>query len=76
VPMIDTILIEVPNPGHTYGVRGVGEPPIVPPMGAIANAIYAATSVRVHSMPATPRHLLEALMEQNSKADKTGVPVR
>jgi hypothetical protein len=46
VPMIDTILIEVPNPGHPYGVRGVGEPPIVPPMGAIANAIYAATSVR------------------------------
>ena len=41
VPMIDTIIVEVPNPLHPFGVRGVGEPPIVPPPAAIANAIYA-----------------------------------
>jgi CO/xanthine dehydrogenase Mo-binding subunit len=75
VPMIDTVLIQVPNPGHPYGVLGVGEPPIVPPLGAIANAIYAATYVRVHSMPATPRHLLDALLEQHN-ADKHTAAVR
>ena len=42
VPMIETIIVEVPNPGHPYGVRGVGEVPIVPPPAAIANAIYDA----------------------------------
>ena len=64
MPMIDTVLIEVPNPGHPYGVRGVGEVPIVPPLAAIANAIYDAVGVRVHSLPATPeviRKELEAL---------------
>ena len=40
LPMIDTVLVEVPNPGHPYGVRGVGEVPIVPPVAAVANAIY------------------------------------
>ena len=42
LPMIDTVIVEVPNPGHPYGVRGVGEVPIVPPPAAIANAIYHA----------------------------------
>ena len=42
LPMIDTILVEVPNPQHPQGVRGVGEVPIVPPLSAIANAIYNA----------------------------------
>ena len=40
LPMIDTVIVEVPNPAHPYGVRGVGEVPIVPPPAAIANAIY------------------------------------
>ena len=46
LPMIDTVIVEVPNPGHPYGVRGVGEMPIVPPLAAIANAISAAAGVR------------------------------
>ena len=41
LPMIDTVLVEVPNPGHPYGVRGVGEVPIVPPLAAVANAVHA-----------------------------------
>jgi CO/xanthine dehydrogenase Mo-binding subunit len=59
VPMIDTILVEVPNPLHPFGVRGVGEPPIVPPLAAIANAIAHATGVRQHSLPMSPRRILE-----------------
>ena len=47
LPMIDTVLVEVPNPGHPYGVRGVGEVPIVPPPAAVANAIYRATGKRM-----------------------------
>ena len=39
LPMIDTVLIEVPNPRHPFGVRGVGEVPIIPPPGAVANAV-------------------------------------
>jgi CO/xanthine dehydrogenase Mo-binding subunit len=63
VPMIDTVLVECPNPGHPLGVRGIGEMAIVPPLGAIANAIHSATGIRVHSLPATPRALLEEMLE-------------
>jgi xanthine dehydrogenase molybdenum-binding subunit len=59
VPMIDTIIVEVPNPIHPYGVRGAGEPPIVPPLAAIANAIYRATGVRQTKLPMSPRRILE-----------------
>ena len=64
LPSMETILVEVPNPGHPYGVRGVGEVPIVPPLGAIANAIYDAVGVRVRDLPASPTRLLAELMEQ------------
>lgn len=66
VPMIDTVLVEVPNPGHPYGVRGVGEVPIVPPLGAIANAIYDAVGVRITELPATPSLILDELDVANS----------
>jgi CO/xanthine dehydrogenase Mo-binding subunit len=59
VPMIETIIVEVPNPIHPYGVRGAGEPPIVPPLAAIANAVYRATGVRQTKLPMSPRRLLE-----------------
>jgi xanthine dehydrogenase molybdenum-binding subunit len=61
LPMIDTVLVEVTNPGHPFGLRGVGEVPIVPPMAAIANAIYRATSVRMRQLPMSPSKVLEAL---------------
>jgi CO/xanthine dehydrogenase Mo-binding subunit len=61
IPMIDTVLVEVPNPGHPFGVRGVGEVPIVPPLGAIANAIYDAVGVRMTRLPASPGRILEEL---------------
>lgn len=62
LPMIDTIIVEVPNPGHPYGVRGVGEVPIVPPLPAIANAIYRATGVRQTALPISPRRILETTL--------------
>jgi CO/xanthine dehydrogenase Mo-binding subunit len=63
LPMIDTVLVEVPNPGHPYGVRGVGEVPIVPPVAAIANAIYHATGKRMTHAPMSPGHVLSKLLE-------------
>jgi CO/xanthine dehydrogenase Mo-binding subunit len=67
LPMIDTVVVEVANPGHPYGVRGVGEVPIVPPMAAIANAIYKATGVRMTKLPMSPGNILEALWAKNGK---------
>ena len=61
LPMIDTVIVEVPNPGHPYGVRGVGEVPIVPPPAAIANAIYDAVGVRMTELPMSPARLLKAM---------------
>jgi CO/xanthine dehydrogenase Mo-binding subunit len=62
VPMIDTIIVEVPAPSHPFGVRGVGEVPIVPPLAAIANAIYRATGVRQTELPMSPRRILETTL--------------
>ena len=61
LPMIEPVMVEVPNPGHPYGVRGVGEVPIVPPPAAIANAIYRAVGVRMNVLPMSPARILEAL---------------
>ena len=64
LPEIETILVEVPNPGHPYGVRGVGEVPIVPPLAAITNAIYNATGIRMEQLPASPTRLLDRLLDE------------
>ena len=61
VPMIDTVIVEVPNPTHPYGVRGVGETPIVPPMAAIANAVEDALGMRFMDLPMSPPRVLKAL---------------
>ena len=61
LPMIDAVIVEVPNPGHPYGVRGVGEVPIVPPPAAIANAIYDAIGIRMTELPMSPNRLLKAM---------------
>ena len=62
LPMIDTILVEVPSQGHPYGLRGVGEVPIVPPMATVSNAIYHATGLRMRKLPASPRVMLDELL--------------
>ena len=64
LPMIDAILVEVANPKHPYGVRGVGETPIIPPLGAIANAMEQATGIRFTELPMSPPKVLKALRER------------
>ena len=63
VPMIDTVIVEVPNPTHPYGVRGVGETPIIPPMAAIANAVEGALGIRFTELPMSPPRVLKAVDE-------------
>ena len=67
LPMIEAVLIEVPNPRHPFGARGVGEVPIVPPMAAVANAIRGASGLRMPDLPITPPKLRAAI-------DAAGVP--
>lgn len=63
LPMIDTVILEIPNPGHPYGVRGVGETSIVPPLAAIANSVTAASGARMLNLPMSPPKVLKAVME-------------
>jgi CO/xanthine dehydrogenase Mo-binding subunit len=67
LPMIDTVIVEIANPNHPYGVRGVGEVPIVPPMAAISNAIYDAIGIRMNDLPMSPDKILEALWAKEGK---------
>jgi CO/xanthine dehydrogenase Mo-binding subunit len=66
VPPIETVIVEVPNPGHPFGVRGVGEIVIVPPLAAIANAIAQATGKRMREVPMNARRVLESLSANGS----------
>ncbi len=68
LPMIDTVIVEVPNPSHPYGVRGVGEVPIVPPLGAVANAVSHAIGTRMTRLPMSPPRVLEAIDRAKGKA--------
>jgi CO/xanthine dehydrogenase Mo-binding subunit len=61
LPMIDTQIIEVPNPSHPYGVRGVGETPIVAPLATAANAVRDAIGIRIHDLPLSPPRIVAAL---------------
>jgi CO/xanthine dehydrogenase Mo-binding subunit len=61
LPMIEAILVEVPNPRHPFGAKGVGEVPIVPPLAAVANAVRRATGHRFAQLPLSPPRILAAL---------------
>ena len=65
LPMIDTVVVEVPNDAHPHGVRGVGEVPIAPPMAAVANAIHDAVGLRLRELPMSPPKVLAALAANN-----------
>ena len=67
LPMIDTKIVEVPNEGHPYGVRGVGETSIVPPLAAVSNAVSAAAGVRLTHLPMSPPRILKAIDELAAK---------
>lgn len=61
LPMIETEIVEVPNPRHPYGVRGVGETPIVAPLAAATNAVSRALNKRICKLPMSPSNLIEEL---------------
>ncbi|MFN0090705.1 MAG: xanthine dehydrogenase family protein molybdopterin-binding subunit [Acidimicrobiales bacterium] len=62
LPLIETVIVEVANPGHPYGVRGVGEVGIVPPLAAVSNAIHDATGRRLRDLPMSPAKVLDAIL--------------
>jgi xanthine dehydrogenase molybdenum-binding subunit len=68
LPMIEALIVEVPNPNHPLGVRGVGEVGIVPPMAAVANAIYRAIGVRMTELPMSPPHVLKAILDRHNNS--------
>ncbi|MGE0378264.1 MAG: xanthine dehydrogenase family protein molybdopterin-binding subunit [Planctomycetaceae bacterium] len=67
LPMIETIIVEVPNPDHPYGVRGVGEVPICPPPAAINAALHNAISIRMTELPMSPPRVLAQILAGNGK---------
>ena len=64
LPMIDTQIVEVPNPSHPYGVRGVGETPIVAPLAAVSNAVRDQLGFRIDDLPLSPPRVLAAIDER------------
>jgi CO/xanthine dehydrogenase Mo-binding subunit len=69
LPLIETVIVEVPTPGHPLGIRGVGEVSIVPPPAAVANAIYRAIGVRMTELPMSPPRLLKAILKKRSSGE-------
>ena len=69
VPMIETIIVEVPHPGSPFGVRGVGEVPIVPPPAALAIAIYDALGIRYRDLPMSPHRVYAELAARQNGAE-------
>ena len=65
LPMIDTVIVEVPSDSHPFGVRGVGETGIAPPLPAIATAIADATGKRLRHLPISPPKVLKAIKEDS-----------
>ena len=65
LPMIETVIVEVPSESHPYGVRGVGEANIVPPMAAIANALKEAVGVRFERLPMKPEVIVKAIQNNS-----------
>jgi len=70
LPFIDTQILEIPNPNHPYGIRGVGETSIVPPLAAIANAVSNAAGVRMNHVPMSPPRVLKAI--KTMQAERAG----
>ena len=67
LPFIDTKILEIPNPNHPYGIRGVGETSIVPPLGAVGNAIANAVGLRLNHAPMSPVRVLDATMRPRGR---------
>jgi len=61
VPLIETILVELPGGDGPFGAKGVGEPPVIPPVAAVTNAVAAAIGARVFELPITPERVWQAM---------------
>ena len=61
LPAIDPVMVEIPNPNHPHGVKGVGEISLVPTLAAIASAVAGATGKRLYELPMSPPKVLKAL---------------
>ncbi|MBV1865673.1 MAG: xanthine dehydrogenase family protein molybdopterin-binding subunit [Rhodobacteraceae bacterium] len=61
LPPIEAVILEIPNPGHPYGVRGVGETAIVPPLAAVSNAVSRAIGKRMRALPMSPPKILKVI---------------
>ena len=71
LPMLDTVIVEAPNPNHPYGVRGVGETSVIPPLAAITNAVSHGIGVRLNRLPLSPGRILAALWENDAATNGT-----
>ena len=61
LPMVEAVIVECPNPNHPFGVRGVGETPIIPPMATVANAVASAIGLRMTELPMSPPKVRAAI---------------
>jgi xanthine dehydrogenase molybdenum-binding subunit len=71
LPMLDTVIVEVANPNHPYGVRGAGKTSVIPPLAAVRNAVYHAIGIRFNRLPLSPARILEALWEKEAATNDT-----
>ncbi len=66
LPMIEAVFVGGPAPENEFGIRGVGEVPIIPPLAVVGNAFKRATGVRVREIPLNPERVFWALSQEGT----------
>jgi CO/xanthine dehydrogenase Mo-binding subunit len=61
VPNIQAVIVEHASENGAYGMKGVGEPPVIASAAAIANAVYDATGLQIKQTPLTPERVYRSL---------------
>lgn len=70
-PPMDVTIIEKPYSRGPFGAKGVGEPPCIEPLATVANAVAAATGVRITDAPITAEKILRRLAGQSAHTTRT-----